>query len=1566
MPHFRRRLHRNALAALLLSMPMATYALSPVWNGATITNQDMTVGGNWVGGVPPTAVGDSAIFPAGVAAANSFPFLESNNRLSLREIQFTLAVPANSYNISLSTLSSIEFADSSQGLAIGVSNLTTNATPEFFYLTDSSILFRNDSNANASGATHGTVTYNIGPNSYIAFFDSATASEDSIFNLTDNGTIDFNQNSAVTTTFLGSIQGAGIVNIDLSDSSKILAFTANVANPSTLVGPINVVQGTLTDSIDNSFPTIADYVTSANGTLRAQFNETIGSVAGNGIVRVDPNVTLILNNASNTDFSGQLQGTGTITKSNLGVFTLSGSDNSGFTGILNIQKGTLQAGTVNTLPPTGTLNLTSILDLNGYNNTIGTLIGAANSTIALGAGTLTIADGNSQTFSGKIYGSGGLTLNADTLTLSGTNTYSGPTTINSPNTTLFVGTSGALSPNSDMVINGSTAALALNNTTNSIGSLSGSGNIFFANSSSLTVNNDKDTTFSGTMTSTGGGTVFRKQGDGVLTLSGATTYTGSTFLNNGTLKAGSSNALSGGSSYTLSPNTTLDLNNFPNTIASLAGDGGSVVLGTATLTTGTTGTTFGGSISGTGGLSLTGSNSLTLSGSNSYSGTTNLAGSTSLIAGARNSYSPNSNVVLSAASTSLNLNSFDNEIGSLAGSGSVVLSGTLTLTRNVDTSFSGGMSGAGGLIKKGSGIFTLTGTNNKNYSGLTQIQSGTIRANSINAFSPNSLVEINSSAQLNLNNFSNAIGPLSGAGIVELGTGTLTIKMTESTTFAGDITGNGGIIIQDTSTLTLSGTNSYLGDTEIDSDAKLAAGATNSLAPDSVVEMTDETSSLYLNNFDNTIGALSGDGLVDLGTAILTMGSVDSTTFSGVITGTGGINKVGDTTLTLEGTNTYQGITTISEGTLISINGSIPSTSPIVDNAELIFDQDGDYTHLAPISGTGSVTVTGDGSMTLLGCNTYSGGTTVDSDATLIGNSHSLQGAIEDNGTLIFDQKFNGAFNGTITGIGDLIKTGCGQLAICTDSPAFTGLTSVNQGVLALNALLGGNMDVNNGGTLAGIGTVGSNLTIKNGGTISPGNGSPGTLHVGGNFTQNSGSTYVVHLDFLGNSSLIDVNGTATLNGGDVLVSPNSCFNIYQEYVILNADQGRTGEYDSVTGYFNTAYPYKPLLFYTDNQVLLEIVPAFLECVTGHCSINQRQIAAQFDAINDLKNIPADLLNILNTLLTIPAPEICCVLDQLSGEAYASNFVTSELINRQFIRRLYDPIRRIVTNYPFCNPCNEVDTMVTNCADFWIEASGGQICSSRRGGIHGFTMDGFEVTGGIQKTFSNSITAGAAVSFEYDTTHFHRHHNAKTYTAFGGLYGLYTGSCGYLLGDIAYGYSQHKLDRSIQFATYDFKAKGRPSISEVTAYTEAGTDYFFFNALVQPFVALEVDYFNRCRFNEKEASHFNLHFRNIDYTNAFSRVGFHITNSICNFDFSADLAWQCRLNHRSYRNTSEFEGFGSAFDIFGAPIARSSFDGAFTASSALNDNFRVYAEVSGQVWSHLSTYNVVAGLEAFW
>ncbi|MFA6119154.1 MAG: autotransporter-associated beta strand repeat-containing protein [Parachlamydiales bacterium] len=279
------------------------------------------------------------------------------------------------------------------------------------------------------------------------------------------------------------------------------------------------------------------------------------------------------------------------------------------------------------------------------------------------------------------------------------------------------------------------------------------------------------------------------QGFGLFNLSGSNTYTGQTILNFANLITSANNTLPASTSLVFLnsfPNPTFALNNFNQNIGSLSGSVGTITLGSATLTTGNdnTNTTFSGVISGNGGLTKVGSGTFTISGANTYLGET-LISDGILKTDIANALSASSAVI---NNSTFNLNNFNQRIGSLAGSGSINL-GTLsgsTLTtgnNNSSTIFSGTISQTGGLIKEGTGKFTLSGNNA--YSGNTLINNGNL---AILGSLTSNIITIQPSGILSGNG--TVTGSITSNGVIRPGASVGTLSV------AGPVTLNSGSVYQ--------------------------------------------------------------------------------------------------------------------------------------------------------------------------------------------------------------------------------------------------------------------------------------------------------------------------------------------------------------------------------------------------------------------------------------------------------------------------------------------------------------------------------------------------------------------------------------------------------------------------------------------------------------------------------------------------------------------------------------------------------------------------------------------------
>ncbi|WP_079210583.1 autotransporter outer membrane beta-barrel domain-containing protein [Brucella pituitosa] len=384
------------------------------------------------------------------------------------------------------------------------------------------------------------------------------------FNVNDNSQFAFTNNNK-TIIYAGRIYGAGEV---LQEGSGTTIFT----NENTYTG------GTTINA----------------GILQLGMGGTTGSVLGT----ITNNAVLALDHSDGWEFSNVVSGSGTLIQRGTGTTTLSGHNS--YSGGTILENGVLQVASDDALGAQtggitfdgGTLRITGT----DYNHTDRTLIFAAH------GGGLEIADaGNSFTLSQAITGTGGMQKSGDgTLVLAGDSSFSGGLDVKTGTAKAGIADhafgSGLLT-----VEKGAAADLDRFNTT--VGGLSGSGTVLLG-SGKLTLQQETDTTFSGTIADSAGlqgpaseqsmlasldNSGLVKNGSGVLTLSGSNSYSGATALNDGTLKQGAAGALSSASAYQVAQTGTLDLGGFSTNIASLSNQGNVNFAGTGGATLHVTG-----------------------------------------------------------------------------------------------------------------------------------------------------------------------------------------------------------------------------------------------------------------------------------------------------------------------------------------------------------------------------------------------------------------------------------------------------------------------------------------------------------------------------------------------------------------------------------------------------------------------------------------------------------------------------------------------------------------------------------------------------------------------------------------------------------------------------------------------------------------------------------------------------------------------------------------------------------------------------------------------------------------
>lgn len=433
-------------------------------------------------------------------------------------------------------------------------------------------------------------------------------------------------------TIASALTGAG--GIDKTDAGTLVLAGAN-----SYTGSTSVDGGVLRAGAADVFAQSSDVVINRHGTLDLNgYSQLAKRLAGRGTIALG-SATLTANNATAADstaFSGSIAGTGSLAKTGAGTLTLAGAGSR--VGAVDVQQGTLRFEQGGAFTTTGdyTTRTGASTDIGQQATTLavgGTFTQAsdANLAVTLGAapditaqtanldGTLSVRgfDAGSQPVRASAIQDRTYTMLRTTGGITGDFT-NGPLTNIGPD---YLPAMGAISAD------GKDYDLGFRLAWTQGGQALGTGTFTMAQNTAFDVDLAL-TDQSGSFASGWDGKSLTKSGDGLLVLSNAgNTYSGSTTVNGGVLRAGAANVFTHSSDVIVNTAGSLDLNGFDQLANRLAG-AGTITLGSATLTannaTAADNTTFSGSIAGTGGLTKTGAGALILSGKTLYTGDTRI------------------------------------------------------------------------------------------------------------------------------------------------------------------------------------------------------------------------------------------------------------------------------------------------------------------------------------------------------------------------------------------------------------------------------------------------------------------------------------------------------------------------------------------------------------------------------------------------------------------------------------------------------------------------------------------------------------------------------------------------------------------------------------------------------------------------------------------------------------------------------------------------------------------------------------------------------------------------------
>jgi fibronectin-binding autotransporter adhesin len=929
--------------------------------------------------------------------------------------------------------------------------------------------------------------------------------------LSSGNTLTITNPASGSAFYTGTISGSG--NLAVNGSSQQTFNSAHTyTGTTTLLGATlsvnSLANGGVASGIGQSSSAASNLVFAGgalayNSTAAASTNREF-TLGGNATINVVGGGSLTFTSTAAITHSVTTAKTLTLGGNGVGGGTLSAiiGDNTGATSVTKTGTGSW------TLGGSGANTYTGLTTVIGSSNTAGALILAKTGGVLAVPGNLTIGNGTA-TQAHVLLGGNEQISPAATITLNGIN--GGWAYLQLQGRTQTIGNIVETNPGFGVIETRELQA----------GTFGTSNVIFNVASGTQTYQGyfrDRDTGLDATnslkLTKTGAGTLqwgAANTAGAAGTTAAGHAYSGGTEIQNGTLQLLAANtasaisivgagnvSLNGGATFA----GTLDLNGLNAGITGLDGTAGTVLgqvvnnvnATTANLTIGNNGNsgTYAGLLSdnnnaGTGILRITkvGAGTQVLSGANTYTGGTTIASGGGILR--------ITNPSALGSGTVTNSNG-----GILTGMVELQLTGTNTLTNNWTTVSANQFTNGGfAHIRNVSGDNTLSGT-------ITLINTG---GNGTNIESNGGLLTLTGAIRSTVadNSRTMSFGG-TGAGLI---TGSGNIADTGANILAVAKSGSG--------TWTFDSTNTYTGVTTISAGTLELSGG-SAIVDTNTLTLANAAGAVLKLNASETIGSVTGGGTtggnVNLQGFNLTVQPTGSGTFSGNISGVGGLIKRGTANYILQGDNTaFTGPTTVEVGYLV-------------------------YDSLTAENGVGPLALNG-GNLALgamfVGQSATIGSLSGTSATSQIDPNYDAATGIK---TLSVNQTTSGTFAGRIlTGTGSrdiaLTKTGSATLTL-TGANTYTGGTTVNAGTLFVNNTTGsgtgtGAVNVSALATLGGTGTISGLTTVVSTGVLSPNTtGTIGTLTLNGGLTT-TGASLVFDLGTPASSDKLDLGATGVL-----------------------------------------------------------------------------------------------------------------------------------------------------------------------------------------------------------------------------------------------------------------------------------------------------------------------------------------------------------------------------------------------------------------------------------------------------
>jgi len=557
----------------------------------------------------------------------------------------------------------------------------------------------------------------------------------------------------------------------------------------------------------------------------------------------------------------------------------------------------------------------------------------------------------------------------------------------------------------------------------------------------------------------------------------------------------------------------------------------------------------------------------------------------------------------------------------------------------------------------------------------------------------------------------------------------LAFNRSDDVTFAGAISGGGSLNQIGGGSTTLTGVSSYTGATTITSGTLALSGAGSIAASSGVAN--DGTFDISATDTGASITTLSGSGSTVLGSKALTL-TAQTGTFAGVIDGAAGaLNVAGNGAWTLEGAGSQIGALNVQRGTLELASGASVVTQNATVAAGAILRNDGTLTGT---TGNDSLALAG----TFVGTMSFLDG---DDHLQITEGANFLEAAFDggagsDTLELIYNSSLTWSDTFAVTDFEQLIKRGQGELILSGTVDTFSDSITVAEGNVRLS---GANIVTNEFRIEQGVGMTGSgslSANFVNAGMLSPGN-SPGTIHVGGNYSQPASGVLISEIS-RGGTDLLDVAGSASLGGTHRVSVEYGMYLDGTTHTVIQAGGGITGDFDTID--MNTSALMTAERELSANALTLSFARQPITSVADPNS-GRGRFAAWLEEQIAAGTVTPTMTGYIDSLLQQPTAEGVQALLSERGEPVATVSQNSvSILGAGYARTVFD--RFTLSESVQCGQAQQGSADTLNC--FWGHGlrQWGQAGGDSR---YDWTSDGGQF--GVDRSLASGWTLGATFSY---------------------------------------------------------------------------------------------------------------------------------------------------------------------------------------------------------------------------